>query len=280
MSNPTTADKDGNRIAEGDSCAVDAGVGHNCRTLKMNNNYRHLHLWLLIPFIITILGFYNTYWSRFFNTPLNWHLHGMSATLWYILLIIQPYLITKNKVAHHRTLGIIGFLIAGFVAASALAIIRGHIKNLDPELDSFIYYYRYSLSLTDLIYIAGFLFSVIMSIIYRKDIVKHSTWLISSVFWVLSPATDRFTFLVVGPFLNEESSWFDFESQFWISHIAIILILTFLIIRKLNMKNNYWLPYALVSIIHLLAPIILIYLADSEGLARWFEHMYKPPFSD
>ncbi|NWF50629.1 MAG: hypothetical protein HXY49_08810 [Ignavibacteriaceae bacterium] len=249
------------------------------KKVETSRPFKNAHFWLVIPFIITILGFYSSYWSRFFNTPLSWHLHGLSATLWYCILIIQPYLYNKGRLTRHRTLGMIGILLAGFVAASALAVIRGHIKDLNPELD-IIYPYRYSLSLTDFIYIIGFLFSVVMSIIYRKDVIKHGTWLISSVFWVLSPATDRFTFFVIHPFLNNSSTWFDFESQFWISHISIITILLVLIGFDFRSKKAYWLPYAIVAIIHLITPLILVQLADSKWLADWFEFMYKPAFSD
>lgn len=245
----------------------------------MERSYKYLHLWLIIPFVITILGFYNSYWSRFFNTPLNWHLHGLSATIWYLVLIIQPYLYTKGKLKQHRTFGMIGFLVAGFVAASALSVISGHIKNLDPEFD-IIYEYRYSLSLTDFIYIAGFLFAITMSIIHRKNIIKHSLWLISTVFWVFSPATDRFTFFVINPFLSEEATWFDFEFQFWISHIFIILILLTLLFINYRKGIKYWMPYTLVTIVHIIAPVLLVELADSESLAQWFEYMYRPAFSD
>lgn len=180
----------------------------------------------------------------------------------------------------HRTLGIIGVLLAGFVAASALSVVRGHITDLDPEIDSFIYRYRYSLSLTDFIYIAGFLFSVIMSVVYRKQILKHSTWLISSVFWVLSPATDRFTFLIINPFLDSSSTWFNFESQFWISHASIIIILIVLIGFDYRNKKGYWIPYGIVATTHLITPLILVHLADANWLADWFEFMYKPAFSN
>ncbi|WP_373494548.1 hypothetical protein [Aquiflexum sp.] len=254
-------------------------ASQNENVVMHRTHYQYLHYWLIIPFVITIIGFYNSYWSRFTETPLNWHLHGMSATVWYTILIIQPYLYTKGKIKSHRTFGIIGFLVAGFVAASALSVVGGHIKDLDPEIDSFIYPYRYSLSLTDFIYIAGFLFSIIMSIIHRKDIDLHSAWLISTVFWVLSPATDRFTFFVLDPFIDESTFWFNFESQFWISHIFIILILLFLI-YLIAKHNRPWLPFALVALIHLIAPVLLIGLKDSEGLAQWFEHMYKPGFTD
>jgi hypothetical protein len=241
--------------------------------------FRYAHFWLLIPFFITVLGFYPSYWSRFVDSPLSWHLHGLSATLWYLLLIAQPYLYNTGKLTSHRTLGMIGFFLAGFVAASALAVIKGHIKDLDPELD-IIYRYRYSLSLTDFIYIIGFMFSVVMSIVNRKDVVKHGTWLISSVFWVISPATDRLTFFIVKPFSASTSTWINFESQFWISHAFVITILVVLISVEYSKKTTYWIPYVIVAMTHLITPLLLIQLADSKWLSDWFEFMFKPAFSN
>lgn len=199
----------------------------------------------------------------------------MSATFWFLILIIQPYLYSRSKMKYHRTIGIIGFLFAGFVAASALSVIRGHIKDLNPEADSFIYAYRYSLSLTDFIYIAGFLFAIVMGIIHRKKIEKHSRWLISSIFWVFSPATDRFSNLIFSSLLDENANWYTFKIEFWISHIFIISILLLLLIIDFRKGNKYWYPYGIILLTHIITPILLIEMADSEGLARWFEFMYR-----
>lgn len=119
-----------------------------------------------------------------------------------------------------------------------------------------------------------------MSIIHRKKIEKHSLWLISTVFWVLSPATDRFTFFVIDPFLSEKSTWFNFETQFWISHIFIILILLILLYINYRKGNRYLVPLILIAAVHLIAPILLVELANSESLGQWFEYMYRPAFSD
>jgi hypothetical protein len=119
-----------------------------------------------------------------------------------------------------------------------------------------------------------------MSIIHRKKIEKHSLWLISTVFWVFSPATDRVTFFVINPFLSEKSTWFDFQIQFWISHIFIILILLILLFINYRNGNRYWIPYTLIAAVHLVTPILLVELADSESLGQWFEYMYRPAFSE
>lgn len=64
-------------------------------------------------------------------------MHGISATLWYVLIVVQPYLIArKQDIRRHRSLGAIGTLLAGVVAGTALTIIPLNIDDvvtLDPN---------------------------------------------------------------------------------------------------------------------------------------------------
>ena len=83
--------------------------------------YRNLHLWMLLPLAITVLGFAPRYYLALPQATFHQHVHGISATLWMLLIIIQPWLITRGgRRATHRSLGIIGLVLAGIVAGSAL----------------------------------------------------------------------------------------------------------------------------------------------------------------
>jgi len=91
--------------------------------------FRHAHRWLLIPLVITLLGFTPSYFLALDEASWQQHLHGLSAMLWFGLLIVQPYLATHGRLAQHRVLGPIGLLLAGMVVASALGVIPGNIEN-------------------------------------------------------------------------------------------------------------------------------------------------------
>ena len=144
------------------------------------------HLWLVIPFIVAFAGFFFSYWSRFTEAPFHQHLHGLSATAWYILIIVQPFLYQKSKMKLHRTLGIIGVFLAGGVVFSALQIIP---KNL--TLETISDHMRYSFVFVDFIFVIGFSYSVIMAVINKAEIDLHARYLISTVFWVMLPALGR-----------------------------------------------------------------------------------------
>lgn len=110
-----------------------------------------LHLWLIIPFVVTLAGF-NGYWTGFTEASFQWHLHGLSATSWYIILIVQPWIYQNKPIQVHRKVGMVGLLLAGIVVASALSVIKG---NLSVE-DGPIFPIRYSLLFIDILTVFGF----------------------------------------------------------------------------------------------------------------------------
>ena len=87
--------------------------------------YKNYHLWMLIPFVISILGFSYSYYFNLTNATFHQHVHGISETLWYVLVIVQPYLIIrKQSIQRHKTLGTIGIILAGIWWKSFLKIMN------------------------------------------------------------------------------------------------------------------------------------------------------------
>lgn len=206
-----------------------------------------LHLWLILPFVVTIAGF-NYYWSGLTEASFQWHLHGLSATSWYIILIVQPWLYQNRPIQVHRKVGMIGLLLAGIVVASALSVIKG---NLLAE-SGHIFPIRYSLSLIDILTVIGFTVSVILSVLNTKNTQVHARWMISTVFWVLSPATVRLSFLPLGMvYQPKEFSDFPFlrTDVFIWNTVFIVGLIAFLIIRDNLKEKKVYFSYVLVVIV-------------------------------
>ena len=156
--------------------------------------FRNAHLWLIIPCAIVLLGFAPSYWLRLADAPWRQHLHGLSATLWFLLLIAQPYLVTRGHVAQHRRYGMIALVVAGGVALSAYNVIPFTFEIVGlPDLA------KYAFSFVDLLLILGFILAVVMAIIHAKKSADHARWMISTVFWALSPGLFRLLNIVGAP---------------------------------------------------------------------------------
>lgn len=174
----------------------------------------------------------------------------------------------------HRKVGMIGIILAGFVTASALSVIKGNI--LQPA-QSPLFEVRYSLSLLDFIFVSGFMVSVIAAIWNAKNIQVHARWMISTVFWVLSPATTRLSFIPLGMIYQPQEfsdfpfSWADVLT--W-NQALIVLFLGFLIIRDFRKEKKVYFSYVLVAISQLAAILILTGLKDSPWLISALDNLF------
>lgn len=163
---------------------------------ELDGRYRNFHLWMLVPFAISVLGFSYSYYLRLSSATFHQHVHGLSATLWYVLVVVQPYLVVRRKnFRQHRTLGALALLLAGVVAGSALTIIPKNIDDVE-KLDSNGFFnptFAYFAVLIDFLLVSLFIASVGMAIlsIKRRDLSGHVQWLMASVFFVLSPGLAR-----------------------------------------------------------------------------------------
>ncbi|MEM7082706.1 MAG: hypothetical protein AAF465_08230 [Pseudomonadota bacterium] len=148
-------------------------------------SYRHLHLWLLIPLAVAIIGFTPSYWLKLDVVPFRQHLHGISATVWFVFLVVQPYLITRARREQHRWYGIIGLFVAGGVVFSALGTLPYNFVGDLPDVA------KYGLTFIDVVVVIGFTFSVLMAVRKLPNMHDHARWMIASVFWALVPAFAR-----------------------------------------------------------------------------------------
>lgn len=216
-------------------------------------NYRNFHLWMLIPFVISVLGFSYSYYFNLSNATFHQHVHGISATLWYFLVILQPYLIIrKKKIQSHRTLGTIGFILAGIVAGSAFTIIPKNIDNV-KDLDihgAFNPTIAYFFTFIDFFLISLFTISVCFAVlsIKQKNLSGHVQWLMASVFFVLSPGLARL--LTIGIMIinkgNPEGILMD--NLALISFIFMIVLITIFYYKYGSFRH---LSFTLLIICHL-----------------------------
>lgn len=155
--------------------------------------YRNLHLWMVVGLAITLLGFSPSYFMNLRESNWYQHLHGLSATLWMCLLVLQPYLATHGRLKQHRRFGIFALILAGMVATSALAIVPFNIQNAvdGTHGPAATKTFLYGISFLDLTIVVGLLISVLMATLSVRKIDDHVIWMSSTLFWVLSPGLTR-----------------------------------------------------------------------------------------
>lgn len=159
------------------------------------NAFSKAHIWMILPLFVVTAGFYFSYWSVFADVPFHQHLHGLTATAWYLLLVAQPWLYNRKNIALHRKAGFVGLFLAGAVVFSALQVVRNNLanENLQPVL-------KYGLTWGDLLFLTGFTHAVLMAMWRSDTMAVHARYMIASAVWALLPALARLIYypLVIG----------------------------------------------------------------------------------
>ena len=156
-----------------------------------------LHLSMIVPLVVLQVFIASDYWMALGRAPWSVHVHVVTVTAWYLLLISQPYLIAQGDVARHRTFGILGFAIAGGVGFSSISMLPntvgyGRLVEANPgAIGQFYPEFFYAVAISESVLVAAFLFAVYKAIILRKSKQDHAAWLASTAFMMLFPAVGR-----------------------------------------------------------------------------------------
>jgi len=90
--------------------------------------YSRLHVWMIGILLLVQISIYRYYFPSFTTKGWEFHIHFWLVTLWYIFLVIQPYLAVNGKMDKHRTYGILGFLIAGGTIFTGFSLLDFPLK--------------------------------------------------------------------------------------------------------------------------------------------------------
>ena len=236
------------------------------------NQYRNAHKWMIIPWLIIIVGFTPQYFMTWLSEPWAYHLHALSAMAWYALMASQPYLITRGKPKQHRLWGMLGIFIVGAVVFSALSIVPtnvyfGAIGGFEPVLPASFFY---GLVFTESIQIIGFGLAVIMAIINAKKPDQHAIWMLSTLFFGLMPGWVR---LIMFPILiTGEGGGLDVQICLNIG-IPIFVLAVLIVGYRLNKLKH---PAIILSIILGILMLFTLEIGERPSYQELVTKIMKP----
>lgn len=139
---------------------------------------------------ISILGFWKSYFSKFFDGTLDYsgyfHFHAVMMLLWTFMLIAQPILIRKKKLAIHRLVGKASYAVMPVLLISVLLILNTTLKAQPEEARTFlgvIFPFR------DFWFLTIFF---ILAVVYKNNIHIHARAMIATGIVFIEPALARF----------------------------------------------------------------------------------------
>ncbi len=146
-------------------------------------------------FIITNLGFYKTYlmyFPKFEGFAWVYHVHGMLAMAWILMLIAQAFLIRAKKYALHRSIGKLSYLVMPLFLISLFYVAKeSYLKNIKtiPQADALAHMTNGG---TVDIFFLGLIY--VLAMVYKKNVGYHLRFMASTGLILLAPGLGRFVF--------------------------------------------------------------------------------------
>ena len=213
--------------------------------------YSNVYLYLAIGLILIFWGFSRSYFGRLAETSVVHHVHGISATLWMILLVVQPFLYSRNKLKWHRRLGLTSLILVPALVLAANGVMSKMIQGKEfypPDVP-------YQLAFIDLVTLLSFVILYLLAIYHRKNLQLHARLMVCTIFGPMNPATTRI-FFMYGLADN-------FDTGLTYSYILIELVLLLVIWfeRKQKAMKFTYLP---LFIFFVLQHIFMYYVSGWE----------------
>ena len=156
--------------------------------------FRGAHYLVALFLVVTIAAFWPTYFSVFKSAPSAHHWHGVTATLWMLLLIWQSWSIRQRSFALHKWGGRMSFLLAPPFVAGGLLVTKMTVIKDSPFTEMF----AISLSFADFVSVAVFVLFYFLALRNRRSVEHHARYMLGTVFPLIPPTVARL-FVVYAP---------------------------------------------------------------------------------
>lgn len=225
----------------------------------------YIYVLALIP--ATILGFWPSYFSDIGSGETAFHAHGLSATLWILLLAAQSWSIHNKHFAWHRQLGTFSlalfpvFMTGFFMVFQTLSrkTLEGHnpfVEIIGVGIGSIT---AIAIITTGYLYYAG--------LRNRKNVQLHARYLLAIPFLFAEAVFGRvFNNFVPGLTVNGIE---DVARIYWAFHLSELLAITIAMFLYLR-ERRYGRPFLIVSIAMVLQSVALEWM----GQVYWWQEIF------
>ena len=193
--------------------------------------------------LVTVFAFWPSYFGQLSVAPWIHHMHGITGTLWILLIAVQSHTIHAGKRDLHRSLGRVLFvLVPLMVGAFSLVTWLGAQKSVGghpfyEEIGHFLLTADALLTFTTPLI-------VYLALRFRRNIQVHAALMISTVFGLLPPIIFRvFANYVPGLKVEGLDQFYKFENSLYLSLLLTMTIALYLYFRN---KVHGW-PWLLAA---------------------------------
>jgi len=214
--------------------------------------------------VLAIIGFWPSYFSGVFqghsDRAVYFHLHTVMVSLWLVLLIVQPLLISRRRLQLHRLLGRSSYVVFPLLLLSVLLLahsrIPAHIVMVDnaPNVGQHLF-----IPFKDLLILCVAFFIAIQ---WRHVVAIHARGMVATGLVFIEPALVRLFRNVLGA----TDHFFPF------SLLTLYLILVALMVAERRQQRGRWV-FPLILGLYVIVHTIIIFhvqIGPWNRFATWF----------
>lgn len=152
--------------------------------------YRYGWWFVLALICAAVFAFWRSYFGVIADAPAGFHLHGITASLWMLLLLAQAWTPHRGQMALHRAMGRATFVAIPVFAAGSLGVIHSMASAMLAG-DRFYALWGAPLGAIDLLAFAALLYAAAMALHYRRTVRLHAGYMLSTALPLVSPVLGR-----------------------------------------------------------------------------------------
>lgn len=193
--------------------------------------YKNAYLYFMFAMAITLFAFMPSYFTRLGKTDAAHHFHGITASLWMLLLIVQPLLYRLGRFTWHRHVGKFSFVLVPLIIIGGLNMVSIMIRNQQQYPPNVVY----QLAFIDFVTLFLFLLYFVLAMVHRHQVQLHARYMVCTVLGPLIPAVTRLLFIF--PVVTS------FDRSLNISYLLIEFTLVLLLLHD-KRSGKIYKPYA------------------------------------
>lgn len=199
-------------------------------------SYAHAHWYMLAAFGVVFLGFWPTFYQPMTSGTTVRNVHGVTSTLWYVALVVQPWLVTNGYVRWHRRVAVAVIALLPILCVSALMNTRVMLTRspIPPPARPLIAY-------LDVTLVTLFVVLFLLGLWNRRTPPAHKRYMVSTALLGFPPAITRFVIrtFAVDPITAINVSFYVVE----------LVLITLILVDWRNGERRRW-AYPITLVTH------------------------------
>ena len=203
-------------------------------------------------FLVTVAGFWPTYYAVAGSARTTIHLHNLLMMLWMFLLIVQPMLIVLGRRHAHRMIGRATLILAPLMVIAGLLVTREFLQQFGGQYPPV----AFAIFAVSVVSITHFALTYALAIYFRHRIQLHARFMVATGLIAIGAALLR-VFLHWVPWTQDFSS----ASNAGISVVGLVALVLAVNDYRLRIRLS---PFLVTVAFFVIQHVCMLHAAESS----------------